>query len=433
MKKLIASAGMILIGGFFFAGFWVGEVFAQETEEELHRGITLNQCESIRRKIVLFEELKRKKDFDYTKFGDESEAYKFELDGYVHLENALSCMTEEDKTQKDGCVKTFPSKKIKKENLECSEKEPLDQLKFAKSEFSKAANFFDKAKKAYFGSRRLKLDDAVVYGENGKRIDGEGLDEIMTDNIVISAGDGFTSSTQDSLRNIFRGELIKKVNRALGTIAILYLFILGVKFIMARGDSERLSELKGQFAWIILGLGVISVAEFMGYKVFDSSKDILEGTAARNFEAKLIDVVRFVEYIAGGLMLINALISGYTLIMGGEEDETISREKQFLKSFLMGTAFILMAEVIVRALSFRSGDIHESSQIIVQEVAGLVNFALSFIGIVATAMLVLSGLYYVISFGDDDQMGRAKKMIMASIVGIIIAFSAYTIVTFLIT
>jgi len=149
-----------------------------------------------------------------------------------------------------------------------------------------------------------------------------------------------------------------------------------------------------------------------------------------NFKVKVAEIVRYFEYFAGGLMLINALISGYGLIMGGDDDEAVSKEKQFLKSFLMGTAFILLAEVIVRALSFKN--IRESSDIVIREVAGLVNFSLSFIGIVATAMLVMAGFYYVISFGDDEQMGRAKKMIIASIAGVIISFSAYTIIRFLI-
>jgi len=431
MKKLIASAGIILIGGFFFAGFLGGSVFAQnnsssDNELKLQKIIALNQCKSIQKKIILLEGLKRKDKLNHKILGYKEDAYKSELEGYVHLENALSCMTDNE------CANSFQTEKKINREKKCLETEDLKKIKFTLSEFTKSALAFEEAETKYFDSKHLKLDSGAIYDKNGKRkINAGGLDEIMTDNIVTRAGNGFVSSTQDSLRNIFRGNLIKKVNRALGTIAILYLFILGVKFIMARGDSERLSDLKGQFAWIILGLGVISIAEFMGYEVFDTSKDVLEGASARNFEYKIIEVVRFVEYLAGGLMLINALISGYTLIMGGEEDETISREKQFLKSFLMGTAFILMAEVIVRALSFK--DIHESSRIVVQEIAGLVNFSLSFIGIVATAMLVLSGLYYVISFGDDDQMGRAKKMIMASIVGIIIAFSAYTIVRFLIT
>ncbi len=279
----------------------------------------------------------------------------------------------------------------------------------------------------YFSANHLPL-------EKGDEDDEGRLDDILTDNIITKAGGGFLYSTQETLHNVFSGTVIKQTNRVLGTLAVLYLFVLGAKFIMARGDTERLSQLKEQFAWIILGLAVISVAEFIGYEVFDPSggNDILgKGESVKNFDDKVKSIVRYFEYAAGGLILVNALISGYSLIMDGEEEDSISKEKQFIKSFLMGTAFILLAEVIVRVLTLKDG-IEGSVKIAVGEIAGLVNFSLSFIGVIAVAMLVMAGLYYVISFGDEDQTGRAKKMILASVAGIVIAFSAYTIIRFLI-
>ena len=437
MKKQILILVLTAFSGIFFAGFG-GTAFAKtdkggKAELKLYEEMVKNKCEDARKMVMNFKRLKNDNSFDYEKLSYEKDAYKKELNGYITLENGLSCMDKNN----DCVIKTIEDNKKIKPKEECIDEDGvslngINKLKQASVLFVKSARFFEEAEIAYFGTRHLQLESGVKYNKNGQRIGNEGLDEIMANNIITRAGGGFIHSTQESISSIFRGSLIKKANRGLGTFAILYLFILGVKFIMARGDTERLSSLKEQFAWIILGLGVISVAEFVGYDVFDVSNgnDVLEGGSANSFKIKVIEIVRFLEYIAGGLMLINALISGYGLIMGGEEDEAISKEKQFLKSFLMGTGFILLAEVIVRALSFEN--IQESSEILITEISGLVNFSLSFIGIVATAMLVMAGFYYVISFGDEEQMGRAKKMIIASIAGIVIAFSAYTIIRFLI-
>ncbi len=438
MKKQIKIFAGFLIGNIFFAGFFM-TTFAQENtnEKDLYESLVQQKCEAIANKEQGFRQTKLEKGFDYKKNAYQKSAYESELKAYINLEKALSCLDEKKECRKnleknlEGKVNINSGKCIDKDNNEISD--DIEKLKIADYFFVKSANFFEESINKYRGSKYFKLEDENKFDDEGNPVQSEdGLDTILTKNIVMQLGGGFIGNTQNTLQQIFRGNLIRKVNRALGTLAILYLFILGVKFILARGKSERLSDLKEQFGWIILGLGIISLAEFIGYEVFNPAdgNDVLEGVSAQNFRSIVMEVVRFFEYIAGGLMLINALITGYGLIMGGEEDETISKEKQFLKSFLMGTAFILLAEVIVRALSFEN--IHESSQIIIKEVAGLVNFSLSFIGIVATAMLVLSGLYYVISFGDDDQMKRAKKMIISSIIGIIIAFSAYTIVRFLI-
>jgi uncharacterized RDD family membrane protein YckC len=144
-----------------------------------------------------------------------------------------------------------------------------------------------------------------------------------------------------------------------------------------------------------------------------------------------MDVVRFFEYGAGAFMLINAVLAGYHLIMSGEKEETISQEKKFLQSLLMGSALILMAEIIVRVLSFQD-DPQVTTQIVVAEVAGIVNFSLSFVAILAMSMLVLASLYFVISFGDEDQTTRAKRMVKTSIVGVIITSASYVLVRFLI-
>ena len=91
-----------------------------------------------------------------------------------------------------------------------------------------------------------------------------------------------------------------------------------------------------------------------------------------------------------------------------------------------------MAEVIVRVLSFRDAP-ERTTEILVSEVAGIVNFTLSFVAILAMAMLVLASLYYIISFGDEDQTTRAKRMIKTSILGVIISSASYVLVRFLIT
>lgn len=263
-------------------------------------------------------------------------------------------------------------------------------------------------------------------------------DPIYTDkNLVMQAGDNFMGDNEDRLRDMFswrNGKLMRTINRILGGIGIIYLIVLGIKFIIAQGQDERISKYKEQFGWIILGLAIISVAEFVGFKVLDPvNRDLLQGNdgAVPNMYQKVKQIVRFFEYIVGGFMLLNGLMSGYNLIIRGQKEEAISQEKQFLQSFLLGAIFILMAEVFIRIFSFKEG-VEMTGLIFAAEVGGLINFMLSFVAIVATVMLIFSSLYYVMSFGNEDQMNRAKRILMANVLGVIISFSAYTIARFLI-
>ncbi len=58
------------------------------------------------------------------------------------------------------------------------------------------------------------------------------------------------------------------------------------------------------------------------------------------------------------------------------------------------------------------------------------NILLFLIGAVSVIMLIIGGIRYVISQGDQAQVTSAKNTILYAIIGIIIAFLAYAAVSF---
>ncbi len=63
----------------------------------------------------------------------------------------------------------------------------------------------------------------------------------------------------------------------------------------------------------------------------------------------------------------------------------------------------------------------------------VVNIMLFLIGAVAVIMLVIGGIRYVVSGGNQDQVTGAKNTIMYAIIGIVVAFLAYAAVSFVTT
>jgi len=63
----------------------------------------------------------------------------------------------------------------------------------------------------------------------------------------------------------------------------------------------------------------------------------------------------------------------------------------------------------------------------------VVNVLLFLIGAIAVIMLIIGGIRYVISGGDQAAVTSAKNTILYAIVGIIVAFLAYAIVEFVLT
>ncbi|MDD3066296.1 MAG: hypothetical protein PHO48_00480 [Candidatus Gracilibacteria bacterium] len=61
-----------------------------------------------------------------------------------------------------------------------------------------------------------------------------------------------------------------------------------------------------------------------------------------------------------------------------------------------------------------------------------VNFALGFLALIAMIALIYAGFLYVTSMGEDEQSGKAKKIIIYVTIGIIIILLAYAFVNTLI-
>lgn len=63
----------------------------------------------------------------------------------------------------------------------------------------------------------------------------------------------------------------------------------------------------------------------------------------------------------------------------------------------------------------------------------ITNILLFLIGAIAVIMLIIGGVRYVISGGDQAQVTSAKNTILYAVVGIIVAFLAYAAVNFVTT
>ena len=57
-----------------------------------------------------------------------------------------------------------------------------------------------------------------------------------------------------------------------------------------------------------------------------------------------------------------------------------------------------------------------------------VNFALPLLALAAFAGFVYAGFLFVVDFGQEEQVGKAKKIMMYSVIGLVLVILSYTIV-----
>ncbi len=68
-----------------------------------------------------------------------------------------------------------------------------------------------------------------------------------------------------------------------------------------------------------------------------------------------------------------------------------------------------------------------------QNITTIINYFLGMLGLIAVAFLIYSGILMVTAGGNDEQIGKARKIITYAVVGIVIILLSYTIVNFVTT
>lgn len=65
--------------------------------------------------------------------------------------------------------------------------------------------------------------------------------------------------------------------------------------------------------------------------------------------------------------------------------------------------------------------------------AGIINTALTLLGIVAVVIVLLGGFKWMTAAGNEEKISEAKKLLGAGVIGLVIILSAWGLTTFVLT
>lgn len=105
--------------------------------------------------------------------------------------------------------------------------------------------------------------------------------------------------------------------------------------------------------------------------------------------------------------------------------------KKMKNAFYAMTAMVLIVPSIVGAQynpgSSNPGSLPDSTNVN-DIIVSAINWFLAFLASLSVLMIVVAGIMYITSGGDESRIGTAKKWLTYSIVGLIVALLSYVIV-----
>jgi len=264
-------------------------------------------------------------------------------------------------------------------------------------------------------------------------------DPLLTHNIL--ARSVTNNNTEDNLSQgrILSKNFISTINIVVGVLAIFYLILTGVQMI-STVDPEQKGEYRQHLLYIILALLITSAGEVLIFQVFDPNEnDVLRGNSSFKLRILIEDIITYVKYAVAGLLIISGAMAAMKMVLAvGGDSDAAAEWGNFGKKLGFGVFVILFAEMIVITLA-QSERIPENNIPItenswtnaVTQIIGITNFLLTFLAVVGVVMILVASFLWITSTDNESQVQRAQQIIKGSVIGIVVAISAYTLVNFL--
>lgn len=158
----------------------------------------------------------------------------------------------------------------------------------------------------------------------------------------------------------------------------------------------------------------------------------LEYDSVEGFLGNVLSTIRSIIIV---LSIIFIVLGGIFYITSAGNDKRMTAAKGAIFASMIGLAIGIAAPSFLKEIYNIMGG--NSSEIDTSSLTGLtlteialnfLNFLLSIIGALALIMLIIGGVMYLTSAGDEDRVKTGKKIVTYSIIGIAIALASLVIV-----
>ncbi|HPN54621.1 MAG TPA: pilin [Candidatus Moranbacteria bacterium] len=150
-------------------------------------------------------------------------------------------------------------------------------------------------------------------------------------------------------------------------------------------------------------------------------------------EDLLTNVLSAIQKIVVVLALVVLVIGAIMYIVSTGESEMLERAKKAITAAIMGMVIAIAAPSILKELStilgWTDSTSTTSSALTISEIAvNVLNFLLGVAGVLAIIMMVIGGIMYLTSTGDEERIKKGKSIFTYSVIGIIIVLASLVIV-----
>lgn len=251
--------------------------------------------------------------------------------------------------------------------------------------------------------------------------------------------------------------VIQNVRYILGAVAIALIVYSGLRMVIGQGNEDVYTKQRQSIIWGIIGLALVGLSGEI-VQIFNvycpGGKDVTgqvctEGGFLKDpnaiirtvtlFNKQTQFLVTFLKYIIGSIAILMIVRSGLRMITMGSKEDEVALDKKNITYGVVGLILIIISNTAISKVFYKvdlshypttggAGISFDPGQG-VKEIVGATNLIVSIVGPAAVLALIAGAIMYVTAGGNEDTQGKAKRLITMTIIGIIVIFGAFAIVS----
>lgn len=259
------------------------------------------------------------------------------------------------------------------------------------------------------------------------------------DDLDVPAPEG--DSAFEKLENLL-GPAARNLRIIVGGIALLLIVISGFTMVISGENEETAKTQKKSLTYGLIGLLMISIAgpiaEVFDYREgnFISDPDKLV-ERIQLFDDTTRIIITFVKYLLGGLASLMFIRAGAVMVIAGDNEEEVGKQKKALALGAAGLLMVMVSDLAIKRVFYVAEFNEDADQTIValdqnefiQQLVGVTNLMVTFVGPIMVLGMVAGGFLYVTAGGDEERTGLAKKIVLNSVIGVVIIYGAFALVS----
>ncbi len=232
----------------------------------------------------------------------------------------------------------------------------------------------------------------------------------------------------------------------MGSIAVLFIVISGVSIVIQADNADTVKKQKNAINYMVFGLLLLSFAGPVA-ALFDFRQgNFLEDPDLLVERVQLFDnttriIITFVKYFLAAYAVAMLISAGASMVASSSTEDTLKKAKKGASLAVAGLLMVTVSDLFVRRIFFDAEFNDTASKTLVsinqnellRQIVAITNMVVTFVGPITMLVFMAGAALYVTAGGKDDQIKLAQKIMTNAVIGIVIIYGAFALVTTAIT